>query len=470
MMAMGDPEPQDSVGSATAPVLPGGLPWLGVLPALRRDSLAVFGRARALGEVVRIPVPRFGLYLLSAPAQVRHVLQDNAGNYRRTAFHDRLKPLLGEGLVTSDGALWQRQRRLLQPAFRAERIRGFVAIMADGAAALARNWEETAGTGTVIDIAEAMSDLALGIAIRCMFGGDMFGAGPAARGIAIGDAVREAQARISARFWSVAPAWTERLPTPANRRFRRAIALLDGIVAGIIEARLAAGEAGDDLLGMLLAAQGEDGQGVDARQVRDEVMTMLLAGHETAAGTLGWAWHLLAGDEAVAQAIGVEVAGVLGGRILPEAEDIARLDLTRAVVQETLRLYPAAPWFPRLAARADRIGGVAIPAGSIVVVSPYHAQRDPAAWPDPDRFDPSRFGPGARPAPYTWYPFGGGPRTCIGTHFAMTEMVAALAVLVPRFRLRPAGTAPVRPELMVTLKPAGGLPMRVERRPGAPHG
>lgn len=442
-----------------APVLGGGLPLLGLLPALRRDSLAVFGQARALGAVVRLPVPRHRLFLLSAPAHIRHVLQDNAANYCRTPFHDRLKSVLGEGLVTSDGALWQQQRQLLQPAFRAERIRGFVAIMAASAASLAERWDAEAASGTATDIAEAMSDLTLDIAIRCMFG-----AAPAAQGAAIGAAVREAQARISARFWSVAPGWTERLPTPANRRFGRAIAALDGIVADIIRRRLAAGEAGDDLLGMLLAAQGEGSVRVDARQVRDEVMTMLLAGHETSAGTLGWAWHLLAGEEPVAQAVGAEVAQVLGGRALPEAADLGRLELTRAVLQETLRLYPAAPWFGRLAAGPDRIGGIGIPAGAILVVSPYHAQRDPAAWPEPGRFDPGRFAPGRRPAPYTWFPFGGGPRSCIGTHFAMTEMIVALAVLAPRFRLRPAGSVPVRPRLMVTLRPEGGLPMRLERR------
>ena len=443
-----------------APVLGGGLPLLGLLPALRRDSLAVFGRARGLGEVVRLPVPRHRLYLLSAPAHVRHVLQDNAANYRRTPFHDRLKSVLGEGLATSDGTLWQHQRRLLQPAFRAERIRGFVAAMADSAAALAGRWEAAAG-GAVTDIAAAMSDLTLDIAIRCMFG-----TAPAAQGAAIGAAVREAQARIAARFWSVAPAWTERLPTPANRRFGRALAALDATVEGIIRARLASGEPGDDLLGMLLAAQGEGGAGVDARQVRDEVMTMLLAGHETSAGTLSWAWHLLARHEAVARAVGAEAAQVLGGRALPEAADIPRLELTRAVLQETLRLFPAVPWFGRMAAGPDRVGGVAVPAGAILLVSPYHAQRDPVDWPDPARFDPARFGPGSRPEPYTWFPFGGGPRSCIGTHFAMTEMIAALAVLAPRFRLRPAGAAPVRPALMITLRPADGLPMRIERRPG----
>lgn len=454
------PDGSKAVPIPAAPVLGGGLPVLGLLPALARDPLAVFAHARALGDVVRLPVPgRHPLFLLAGPAQVRHVLQDNHANYLRTPFHDRLKSVLGEGLLTSEGALWQRQRRLLQPAFRAERIRGFVAAMGTAAAELAAAWEAAAAAGRVLDVSREMSDLALGIVVRCMFGREARGGD-----VAIAEAVHEAQDWVAKRFWSVLPDWTERLPTPANRRFRRALGVLDGVVDRIVAARLAAGEAGDDLLGMLLAAQAEAGGALDARQVRDEVMTMLLAGHETSAAVLTWTWHLLGRHPEVADAMAEEARLVLGGRALPGPEDLARLDLVRAVVQEAMRLYPPAAWFGRLAAAPDRIDGFAIPAGAILAVSPWLVQRDPRFWPDPERFDPGRFGPGTRPAPYTWFPFGGGPRTCIGNHFAMTEMLAVLAVLVPRLRLRHASDAPVRPELLVTLRPGGGLPMRAGRR------
>ncbi|WP_158291867.1 cytochrome P450 [Paracraurococcus ruber] len=440
-----------------APVLRGGWPVLGLLPALRRDPLAVFARARPLGPVVRLPVPgRHPLFAVTDPAATRHVLQENARNYRRTPFHDRLKAVLGEGLLTSDGGLWQQQRRLLQPAFRAERIRRFVAAMADSAAAMAARWE--AAAGEVLDVSQEMSALTLDIAVRCMFGQE-----PRGGDAAIAEAVQEAQDWIAARFWSLAPDWTERLPTPRNRRFRRARAALDGLVDRIIQARLAAGETGDDLLGMLLAAQASDGAALDARQVRDEAMTMLLAGHETSAGTLAWCWHLLAKHPEVAAAMRAEIAGVLGDRRLPAPEDLQRLDLVRAVVEETLRLFPAAAWFGRLAAGPDRVAGCDIPAGSILALSPWLLQRDPRYWPDPLRFDPARFAPGMRPLPYSQFPFGGGPRTCIGNHFALTEMLVALAVLLPRVALRHASAAPVVPELLITLKPAGGLPMRVER-------
>ncbi|MCB4821439.1 cytochrome P450 [Roseicella aerolata] len=455
---------EERAGPGTAPVLRGRVPLLGMLPALARDPLAVFEQARALGDVVQIAMPgRHPLFLLAHPAHIRAVLQENHANYRRTPFHDRLKAVLGEGLVTSEGALWQRQRRLLQPAFRAERIRRFVPAMAAAAAELAGRWEAAAAAGRILDISQEMSDLALDVAVRCMFGREQRG-GDAA----ISAALLVVQEWMSGRFWSLAPDWTERLPTPANRRFRHALATLDAAVEGIIAARLAAGETGEDLLGMLLAAQGEDGTGVDAHQVRDEAMTMLLAGHETSAAALTWTWHLLAQHPEAAEAVRAELAGALDGRAMPEAGDLGRLELTRAVLQEAMRLYPPVGWFGRLAAGPDRIGGCAIPRGAILALSPWLVQRDPRHWSDPARFDPGRFAGGSRPAPYTYFPFGGGPRTCIGNHFAMTEMLAALAVLVPRVRLRHATEAPVRPELMITLRPAGGLPMRAERLPQAP--
>ena len=445
-------------------VLDGGIPVLGVLPALARDALAVFARARALGDVVRLAVPgRHPVFVLADPADIRQVLQENHSNYRRTPFHDRLKIILGEGLATSEGELWRRQRRLLQPAFRGERIRRFVEIMGGAAAELATRWKAAADAGQVLDVSQEMSNLTLEIVLRCMFGQE-----PWAEGVAIGAAVREAQEWVSGRFWSVLPDWTERLPTKANRRFRRARAALDESIEHIVAGRLGADRRGDDLLGMLLAAGEDDGVAVDPRQVRDEVMTVLLAGHETSAAALTWTWHLLARHPQIGDAVSEEAATVLGDRPLPGVDDFGRLDLTRAVVQESMRLYPPVGWFGRLAAGPDQVGGYDIPAGAILVLSPWLVQRDPRHWPEPEHFDPARFAPGMRQAPYTYFPFGGGPRACIGSHFALTEMVVALAVLASRVRLSPASPAPVRPELLVTLRPAGGLPMRVERRSRGP--
>ena len=437
----------------------GGLPLVGLLPALARDPLAVFGRARSHGEVVRLPAPlRHPLFVLADPAHIRQVLQENVTNYRRTPFHDRLKSVLGDGIVTSEDALWQRQRRLLQPAFRAERIRRFVRIMADAAAALTKRWLTAAEAGRVVDVSQEMSDLTLDIIVSCMFGQQQRGGNAE-----ITSAVLQAQDWLAQRFWSLAPDWTERLPTPANRRFRHSLAVLDAAINRIVNARLTAGVLGDDLLGMLLAAQGANEARIDAKQVRYETMTMILAGHETSAAALTWAWHLLDLQPQAADAIRHELARVLAPRTIPDADDLARLEFTQAVLQEVMRLYPPIGWFARLAAAPDRIGGYDITAGAVLVLSPWTVQRDPRLWPDPERFDPTRFGGSARPAPYTYFPFGGGPRTCIGNHFAMTEMLAALAVLVPRVRLRHTSRAPIQPQLLITLRPAGGLPMHVER-------
>jgi cytochrome P450 len=468
---MDTPMPAEARRVRPVPPTLRGVPVLGVLPELKRDPLAVFARARALGDVVRLAVPgRQAVFVLADPADIRHVLQENNANYRRTKFHDRLKSVLGDGLVTSDGDLWRRQRRLLQPAFRAERIRRFVAIMGRAAVECAGRWERAADDGAVLDAAAEMSDLTLDIVLRCMFGQEQ-----RAGDVAIGAAVRELQEWVAARFWSLAPDWTERLPLPANRRFGQARAELDATLARIIQARLDLGEAGDDLLGMLLAAQGaedDDGApeargGIAPRQVRDEAMTMLLAGHETSAVGLAWTWHLLGQHPEVADAVRDEAVSVLAGRDAPDADDLGRLGLVRAVVEESMRLYPPVGWFGRLAAGPDQVGGHAVLAGSVLVLSPWLMQHDRRHWPDPERFDPARFAPGARQAPYTYFPFGGGPRTCIGNHFAITEMVVTLAVLVARVRLHPASDAPVRAELMVTLRPADGLPMRVERRAAA---
>ncbi len=442
------------------PVLRGKLPIVGVLPALARNPLAVLTQAREIGDVVRLAVPgRHALFVLADPAHIRYVLQENDRNYRRTPFHDRLKVILGEGLVTSEGELWRQQRHLLQPTFRAEQVRGFVRIMREQAEACAMRWQQAAEKTEVLDVSREMSDLALKIVVRCMFGQD------AGEDLDVRDAVHEAQAWISDRIWSLAPDWTERLPTRGNRRFRRSLAMLNGAVERIIARRLRTTARNDDLLGMLVVAQ-QAGESIKARQLRDEVMTMLLAGHETSATVLAWAWHLLGESPSVAERISAEVRQTIGTFRGVEAEDLASLTVTRAVIQESMRLYPPAAWFARLAAGPDSIGGFAIPSGAIVLLSPWLTQRDRRFWPDPDRFDPERFVSHERPSAYTYFPFGGGPRTCLGNHFAMTEMLVALATLVLRFQLVHAHPgAPVRPELLLMLRPARGLFMQpVERR------
>jgi cytochrome P450 len=433
-----------------------GLPVIGLLPQLRRDVLAVLQAAsREQGDFVRLALPgRRPVLLLGHPDYVRHILQDNHANYRRTPFHDKLRPVLGEGLVTSEDTLWRRQRRLIQPAFQSKRIRAFVPLMATATAEMAERWRRMAPANGGFDLAAEMSNLTLAVIVRAMFRQNE-------RFDGIGDAIQIVQEHLSDRFWSLV-GWTEHLPTPANRRYRRALATLDAAVNGIVEGRSEATGQGHDLLEMLLSARDDaTGAGMDRRQVRDEVMTMFLAGHETSAAGLAWAWYLLARHAEIVQGIRDECRAVLAGR-RPEWADVERLAFTRMVVQEALRLFPPVPWFSRLAAAADVIDGYDVPAGSILLVSPFVLQRDARFWDEPERFAPERFAPNRPPRPtYAYFPFGGGPRTCIGNHFAMVEMTVILAMLIPLFDVRLEVQAPVPMQALVTLRPAGGLPVRV---------
>jgi enediyne biosynthesis protein E7 len=345
--------------------------------------LAVLVAARGQGGIVRLPLPgRHPVYHLAHPDHVRHVLQDNEANHRRTPFRERLKAVPGEGLVTSEGILWRRQRRLIQLALQAARVRAFVPIMAEAVRELAERWRAVAAAGGSVDVAQEMSDLTLAIIVRTMFGRDQ-------RFAEIGPAVRVAQAHVADRFWALAdwPAW---VPTPANRRFRRALTVLDAAVDRIVRERRQGRGVVDDLLGRLLAARDEAGGGaMDPRRVRDEVMTMFLAGHETSAVGLTWAWYALARHPDVAERVQAEAAAVLGDRPAQPA-DLDRLPLARAVLQEAMRLHPPVPWLGRLAAGHDRIGGCAVPAGTLLLVSPYVVQRDARWWSEPERFLPER--------------------------------------------------------------------------------
>ena len=454
---------QERDPDGNVPPLFRGLPLLGLLPELRRDPLPVFMQARNLGEVVQLHIPgRHPIFVLSNPIHIRQVLQEDHGNYRRSPFHDRLRPILGQGLVTSDGQLWERQRRLLQPSLGAERIRSFISIMGALSADRVERWE--AQSGTVLDVSQQMSDLTVSIVVRCMFGQE-----PRADDAAISAAVAIAQDYIADRFWSLAPNWTERLPTPANRRFAQALATLNSTVDAIISRRIRREEGGDDLLGKLLSALRTDPDTMTVRQVRDEVITMLIAGHETSATALTWTWYLLGIHPHVSEAVFRESACVLHGRAAPEADDLPNLVHTRAVIQESMRLFPPVPWFGRLAAGPTRVGPCSVPGGAILALSHYLVQRDPQFWPEPEQFQPERFAPGTRHLPYTYFPFGGGPRTCIGNHFATTELVVALAALISKVHLTPAFEGVPRPELLVTLRPAHGLPMRIERRGQSRH-
>lgn len=418
--------------------------------AARRDPLALLrSTAREYGDVARFDAWPFIVHQLSHPDHIKYVLQENNRNYWKGNLVGRVKPLIGEGLFTSEGDFWRRQRRLAQPAFHHQRIEAFATIMSDAGAHVLDGWETVAAAGTPIDLMEHMSRVTLRVVGQALFGVDLIG-----EAAGVGRAMLAALQFVSEEAFNMF-ASVLMLPTPRNLRFRRARADLDRVVFGIIEQRRRGDAGGDDLLSMMMEARDADtGEGMSDRQLRDEVMTFVLAGHETTAVTLAWACLLLAQHPEVGDQVRREVAVVLAGRT-PALADLPRLELTRRVVDETLRLYPPVAVISRETFAADEIGGYTIPAKSGVLLSPYVTHRHPALWQEPDRFDPERFRPehsAARPR-FAYFPFGGGPRLCIGNEFALMEAQILLAMIVQRYRVDVAPGHVVQHEIRVTLRP-----------------
>ena len=438
------------------------LPLLAFLASIRDDALVGFPR-RAYEE----PVVRRGLlgrtsFTLNDPEAIRRVLVDNHGAYARTAGTLRiLRPILGDGLLISEGAAWRHQRRTLAPAFTPRAIDGLVphiaAAVEDGLDRIG-----VAAQAGPVDLFAGFHGLALEIAGRSMFSVGMDRHGPELRRFIAEYGVRLGRPHLLDIL--VPPGWPAPLDWPRARFRRRWIPFLDTIIA----ARAAAPRTGGagDLLDLLAAAKSPDGAAFTAAELRDQVATMILAGHETTAGTLFWASTMLA----LAPALQERVAAEARGADLSDptgCQGDGRLALTRAVVDETLRLYPSAFVIVRRAREDDTLAGHAVRRNDIVMVSPWVLHRHRALWPDPDAFDPGRFLPGANPPPrFAYLPFGAGPRVCIGAQFALTEAVLALARLAARFRIERADAEPVLPLAVVTTQPE--RPVRFRLTPRGP--
>lgn len=456
------PSARNQTPPATAPG-PRGLPIVGSAFALARDPHLTLLRARErYGDVVRFSTPTGDVFLLSHPNHIAHVLQDRARDYPKSQTYDLLKPLLGNGLLTNSGESWLQQRRLAQPAFHRARLAGFAAVMTGRAEALAARWALTAAIPR--NIAADMLHMTLEIVGQTLFSVDLSGDAPL-----IGTAVTEALEVCNDRFNALAPLPTW-LPTPANRRFDRAVTQLHRIVDDVIAARRF-GQPADDLLTMLLEARdAETGAGMSDRQLRDEVLTLIVAGHETTANALAWASYLLATHPTVERRLLHELATVLAGRT-PTLTDLPQLPYTAMVVDEVLRLYPPAWTFDHTARCDDVIDGFRIPAGSLMLLSPYVTHRHPELWEQPEGFDPERFDPARATARQrlAYFPFGAGQRICIGNNFAHMEMQLILATLVQRTHLELIPDHPVEPDPQITLRPRYGIQMRpYPRVSGAP--
>lgn len=410
------------------------------LRAMQRDPLSFLTRiSREFGDVAHFTFGPQHLYLVNHPDLIRDVLVTKQRSFMKGRALQRTKLLLGEGLLTSEGDLHLRQRRLMQPAFHRDWIARYGEVMVANAERTADSWRD----GETIDVAQEMARLTLSIVAQTLFGSHNV----AEEADEISRALTELM-ELFTILLNPFTEWLQKLPLPKMKATHRAIDRLDATIFRMIEERRRSGVDRGDLLSMLLLAQDEEGGGgMTDRQVRDEAMTLFLAGHETTANALSWTWYLLAQHPEVEQ------------RLHAEGEPYARM-----VLAESMRLYPPAWSIGRLALEDVEIGGYTIPRGAIVIVSQYVMHRDPRFWPDPERFDPQRFADESARPKFAYFPFGGGSRICIGEGFAWMEGVLVLRTLAKRWSLSLAQPLPVVPKPVITLRPRGGIKMRIRAR------
>jgi cytochrome P450 len=384
---------------------------------------------------------------------VKHILQDSYHNYIRGRNVETARLLLGNGLAMVDGDSWLQRRRLMQPAFHRRRLEALVETMVETIEEVIARWQPLAAAGQPLDLAAEMMELTLTVIVKTMFSLD-----DEATIKRLADAFNVAQAFIYRRAYSLwaPPLW---LPTPNNGRFHTALATLDSIIYGLITQRRQNPAAHTDLLTMLLEAQdAETGLGMSDVELRDEIMTLFFAGHETTATALAWTLHVLQTNEAVRGCFEEEIGRVCNGRS-PTPADLTQLTYTDRLLQESMRLYTPIWIFAREPLADDNIDGYHIPAGTSILISPYVTHHDPAIWPDPDTFDPDRFLPEqvSQRHRFAYYPFGGGPHLCIGQTFAMMEAKIALATIFQTYQLSPVPNDATATKPEVTLRPKHGI-------------
>jgi cytochrome P450 len=413
------------------------------------------------------PIWRHGLlrrraWVVSDPAAIRRVLVDNAANYPKTPLERRFfRALFGEGLLSSDGETWRAHRKIMAPAFDPRSVTAYAPVMAEAAEAFARGWDRLPD-GAEIDVSQEMIGLTLEIISRALFSADA-GEMTGLTGLALR---RGQEAALAFGVLDLLPVIGPRRLAAKERRMAEIFAPMDGAVNRLVEARRA-DPGRTDLLGRLVAALDQDtGAGLAAGEVRDEVLTLFVAGHETTASAMTFVWYLLSRHPEHEARLHAELDAVLDGRT-PGQADLPNLGFTRRVIEEAMRLYPPAPGLSvRVAEAADEIGGRRIERGALIVISPWVLHRHRRLWENPERFDPDRFLPErsqGRPR-FAYLPFGGGPRVCIGQLLAMTEATLILACLAQRFRLRPKPGHEPKLITRVTLRPRDGLPMLLQRR------
>lgn len=435
---------------------PKGRFFTGSLHEYRKNTLAFLERCvREHGDFVTYRLGPTRIVLINDPEAIESILVHENRRYRKDFVTRWLRWVLGNGLVTSEGDFWLRQRRLSQPGFHKTRLVGYADVMTSYAEGMLNRWRD----GDTFDVHEEMIRLTLAIAARTFFDADVEGDAPE-----VGQALEDLMLQFNAWIQSALPLpmWVPTMGTFRRWRVRRR---LDAIVYRIIQQRRRSGEDRGDLLSLLLQARDEDGSRMTDKQLRDEMMTMMLAGHETTAVALSWAWYLLAQHPEVEQKLHAEWQGVLGGRT-PTAADLPRLVYTERVVKESMRLYPPVYVMGRGMLQECEVGGYRFPAGTEVEFSQWLLHRDPRYWDQPERFDPDRWADGRTEnlPRFAYFPFGGGPRVCIGNTFAMMETILVLATVGQRFHLRLVPDHPIELWPAVTLRPRHGIRMTLSRR------
>lgn len=430
---------------------------MGNLAAFRARPIEfLMDTARRYGDVPYFRLGPYHAYLINHPDYVREVLVNNQANFTKSRALQRARILLGEGLLTSEGKFHLRQRRLVQPAFHRERLPGYAAVMSGYAARLRDRWQ----SGATLDISNEMMRLTLAVVGKTLFSADV-----ESEASEIGEALTTVLKMFRMLMLPFSE-YLEKLPLPSMRRFEKARARLDQTIYKLIHERRKSGEDTGDLLSMLLLAQDEEeGGSMTDTQVRDEALTLFLAGHETTANALTWTWYLLSQNPECEARLHQEIDSVLGDRT-PHISDLPQLRYTEMVFAEAMRLYPPAWAIGRMSKAPFEIGGVRIEAKSICILSPYVTQRDSRWFPDPERFDPERWTVEEREArpKFCYYPFGGGARVCIGERFAWMEGVLVLATLARKWKLKLDPNQRVELLPLITLRSKYGMKMLVEER------
>lgn len=443
---------------------PPAVPFIGGMLQLRDPLQRVTELSQRYGGLAYLgPLGRAPVYLVTDPALLKQVLVDKAGQYKKGKPAQTMRPVLGDGLLLLEGEPWKHERRLVQPAFHRARIAELAREMTTAAQELVARWEAKARAGELVDLRDEMLRLTMRLTVRALFHADITGQ--------LGELVaawQDLYDDLSRSRFALA-SLPRQVPTPANRRYTRAMATIDRVLYGLIRDCRARNQDDGSVLAMLVHAKDEEqGDTLSDHQLRDELMTLFVGGYETSSNALAFTFAMLALHPEVERAHQAELAAVLGDRA-PEANDLPQLPLNRAVIEETMRLYPPSWMITREALADDVLNGYPIPAGAQLLMSSYATHHDPRLWPNPEAYDPRRFlppRPSERPR-YSYFPFGGGPRLCLGDQYALTEMQLVLATVMRRLRVELAAGTIVAPKAALGLRPLHPLRARLHLREAA---